>query len=489
MLSWNDQLAQWLEPLGHFSFFCRALGLLFLLDLAAYLPWFGVFFGHREPSQFQMRSRTLERALVLGWIASALALIFAPGYPRLLGSLFFYAVYRHYYIDQRWASVRRGGGAPGFMSHWAVFYLVVLQFAAYLDRSGWLLGWVWTMAKVDFAVIMTCAGMYKLLIGYLHLDGMEYGRVNPMWGYFWRFFRHESPTSLHIRVNNWLACIVELIAAAMMYFPRWQFLGGLAISLSFVYVSLLIRLGRLAWLMVLLPMLYHPSFAATLLSETPFFLDVPQVFLSLIVLVCCVFMALLPVVKVTQYLNLFANWHWPQPWQGLISRYANTVPITMWRVFTPDVTNFWIKIYEVIPATGKEIPVLDETTYSVRGWSEPAMKLRFLHVTESIALTSVFTTLKYFPSKPELFAEKLLTYARSLEVTLKRPVEAFRFEYVAIFKQPDHFQFLSVGDFHLDMSTGKVEITKRVPEFDFSAPSKYSPVRESSAPGTYERKS
>ncbi len=56
------------------------------------------------------------------------------------------------------------------------------------------------------------------------------------------------------------------------------------------------------------------------------------------------YLAMLPVVKFVQYYNLFANRRLPEPWQAWIAGYANRMPIIMWRVFTPDVTNFFFRI-------------------------------------------------------------------------------------------------------------------------------------------------
>lgn len=454
-----------------FDLFCQALGLLWLLDLLAYLPFFTVAFGKIEARGYAGQNPGWTTRLALGWLASGLAVMFGNAWLRLAGSLFFYVLYRHFYIDTRWSSIRRGFGAPGFMNHWAAFYLLMLQFSAFLEPA--LSQQVLFVMRVDFAVIMICAGTYKYMVGYLHHDGMEYGCVNPYWGYFWRFFlRHTHPRGWYYRVMNHLASGVEIVAGVMMLFPATRVGGAVAISLSFLYVGLLIRLGRLAFLMALLPVIYFPVFQP---PAVPFHLGGAALFYPL----TWAFLGLLPAVKFLQYYNLFANKSLPQPLQKWLSSYANFVPIIMWRVFTPDVTNFYLRIYEENP----ERPLCDEETFSLSNWSW--LKLRFLHVTESIASVSVFTTLKYFPSNRALFNEKLLKYSLSLQHSLGRPVERLRYEYIAITKMGDRFAFWHVGNFRVDLNTHQVSEEKLVPEFDFAAPSKFSPVRESAAPGNF----
>jgi len=469
--------------LGDFDFFCRLIGFLWLLDLAAYLPLFTVAFGKIEERGFQGENPAVTGRLGCAWLLSALALIFGGRFLKLWASLFFYGIYRHYYIDTRWSSIRRGFGAPGFMSHWTAFYLLMLQLSSFLDPSGALPGKVWWMMQIDFAVIMICAGTYKYMVGYLHHDGMEYGCVNPFWGYFWRFFLKAHPRGWYFRGMNVLASGVEVVAGVMMLFGSTRVVGAVAISLSFIFVGLLVRLGRLAWLMAALPLLYFPSFGPTLVAGTPFHVSAPTLLLDFLHLLIGLFLALLPLAKFTQYYNLFANRTLPGPLQKWVTTYANQVPIIMWRVFTPDVTNFFVRIYEEDPKTGQTRTLLDENTFRLKRWSW--LELRFLHVTESIASVSVFTTLKYFPSNRALFNDKLLRYSLSLQHALSRPVERLRYEYVLIHKFPDKFGFVHVGNFYVDLNTNSVTEEKLVSDFDFAAPSRFSPVRESASVGGF----
>lgn len=463
-----------------FDLFCWLVGFLWLLDLVCYLPMFAVFFGKIEERGYQPGNQSYTRKLKLAWLLSGLALIFGNRLLKLAASCFFYGLARHYYIDSRWSSIRRGAGAPGFMSHWTALYLVLLQFSSFLDPGGQLPEQILFQMRVDFAVIMLCAGAYKYGVGYWHHDGMEYGCVNPFWGYFWKLFLRLNPGHWAFRAQNILASGVEFAAGLLMLFPPTRVVGALAISLSFIYVALLIRLGRLAWLMAVLPLCYFPDFGTTLISGTPVHLQTPPFLLQGLHGLSWAFLAMLPLVKFMQYYNLFANKSLPGPLQKWVSTYANKVPIIMWRVFTPDVTNFYIRIYSEDP----EEAILDEKVLSLNHWENPLLKLRFWHVTESIASVSVFTTLKYFPSNRKMFDDKLIRYSQSLQLKARR----LRYEYISIHKLPDRFVFVHVGNFRVNLDTNEVIEEKLRPDFDFTAPSKFSPVRESANVGSFTPK-
>lgn len=451
------------------EYLIRAVGFLFFLDLLAYLPFFRVFFGNRW--------------LAPVWAACSLSMVFGGPELAFLGSGGLFVIFRYYFIESRWSSIRRGGGAPGFMSHWTILFLLLVQGAAFLDASGVLAQQTLTMMKVDFAWIMICAGVYKACVGYLHHDGMEYGRANPFWGYHWKAYKNSDPASLHVVVLNWLGSLVEIVAGVLMLTPSLlaQQAAALSITLGFVYVAAFIRLGRLAFLMMLLPSIFFLQPATV-----PVHLEVPGPVLMGLGWLTMAYMALLPLVKAVQYYNLFAKREVPQPLQGWVTAYANWVPIIIWRVFTADVTNFFIRVYHQGPE-GEESLVHEDRTYSYHPhcWWPLRWKLRFLHVTESIALTSVFTTLKYFPSRPDLFEEKLLRYSQSLPSTWGKPLRRLRFEYVSIVKTPTCFEYHPVGNFLVDLENQRVERQPIVGDFDYAAPSRYSPCAETQEPGSY----
>lgn len=461
--------------------FRTLLGVLFLIDLLCYLPFARVCLGPIYWRRSWPSSDGMLAAVLVAWALGALSLI--TGIFAFASTLVLLVLFRHYYVANRWKNLFRGGGAPGFMSHFAVLHLTSFELAEALDPTGSLSTLALVVFSVDLGTIMLDSGAYKLLSGYMHSEGMEYGLANPMWGYWFRVFRRIDPRHFLLRAQDIVAAAGEIVmGAAMIVFP-FRGLGAVICILSFVYLLPLIRLGRLAALMAVLPLPLLPQIPVGLpmgtelpVSSTPGW----PAQLQAIILIA--YLGLLPAVKIVQYLNLFQRRPFPLMLQRWLTRYWDAVPIIMWRVFTPDVTNFFIRIY-AIDASGRETAVLTEDgTYAYRDLRHWQRAARFLHVTESIALTTVFTTLKYFPSRRDLFEERLVGYARSLGLT---DATGVRFEYVAIRKAGTALGYDAVVEFVVELASGVVRERKLDPAFDYSRAARFSSIRETAGFGSY----
>lgn len=474
-------------PVNNYLLFRQLAAVFFLLDLLAYLPYARACLG---PGYWRgtFLERPAARGLVYGaWALGSLSLLLGV-YP-LAGAAILFPLFRRIYVKGRWNTLFRGGGAPGFMSHFSMLYILAFELARTVDPTLRLTHAVHTMFRVDFGVVLACSGTYKSLSGYLKGEGMEYGLANPIWGYHWRFFKRVSPRNLLLRAQNVHAALTQVVMGVLLAFsPLYAplgWIGGLMCAGAFFYLIFMVRLGRLAALMMIVPLPYFPDFGIDLTGALAIARDVapvalPAIAVSALVGLCWAYIVVLPFLKVMQYTNLFLSRQFPQPFQRLLTWYQNWVPIIMWRVFTPDVTNFFIRIRQVDPATGATTPIADEETgYSYFGPGGLRWKLRFLHVTESIAVTTVFTTLKYFQSKRELFERKLVEYARSLGAG------TFEFEYVAILKGPSAFEFMPVGRFRVETTSGRIDEEKLVPSFDYTAPASHSHIKETAGYGNY----
>jgi hypothetical protein len=460
----------------------QAAALLFLLDLVAYLPYARTCLGRGYWGDTAV-SRALPFVLVV-WALNALSLLF--GVLPLAGAAVLWQLFRHFYVRNRWKNLFRGGGAPGFMSHYLAMYLVFFELAARLDASGLLGDHVATMLRIDFGVVLLCSGTYKSLSGYLRGEGMEYGLANPLWGYWFRLFRRLSPKNILLGAQDRFVAVAQVATGVCLIVPQTAVAGAIMCILAFLYLVPTVRLGRLAFLMMAVPLPFLPELGFAPLGQAvaPTVLATPPVVLTILHGAITAYLVILPAVKVMQYLNLFAKIQLPGPLQRALTAYANFVPIIMWRVFTPDVTNFFIRIYKVDRETGAETPLVHEdSTYAYRELTRFGWSMRFLHVTESIALTTVFTTLKYFRSQRPLFEAKLLAYAQTLGLDPAR--EKARFQYVAILKGEAEFEYLAVSDFVVDLETREVTEHRLVPDFPYDEPARYSHIKETAGYGTY----
>jgi hypothetical protein len=452
----------------------------FLLDLLAFLPYAKVCLGRGYWPKGALHGKAVPPVL-LAWAAAAVSL--GIGFYPIVGAAVLWLIFRNFYIANRWKNLFRGGGAPGFMSHHTTLFILLLESAALLDRSGLLGDRVFLMYRIDFGTILLCSGTYKSLSGYLRGEGMEYGLANPMWGYFFRLFRRLNPRGITVGLQDIAAASGQVVMGTLLLFPKTSAIGAALCILGFVALIPVVRLGRLAALMGVIPLLWLPPLGfhfADVRNFSPI-QSPPAVITALSVLIFG-YIALLPVVKVNQYLNLFLSVSLPRPIQAAMTWYANFVPVIMWRVFTPDVTNFFIRIYAVDRSSGAETPLLvEDGTYSYREiFTRFRWSARFLHVTESIALTTVFTTLKYFRSQRGLFEERLRDYARTLGTH-----ERLRFEYVSIAKGAKSFEYRAVADFFVEPVSGEVTEHRLDPDFDYGARAPGSHIRETTGFGSY----
>jgi len=472
------------------SVFRMCYGVLLLAVLLAALPHSRRFFlserwgGYAESSwDVDVLQNPVALPLVLAvWLACGVLITLAVW--TLWAAFVNLLLCRYFFVWMRWKGVLRGMGAPGFMTYWvglAVFLLeLATQYAPGL-RSLALL-----VVQVDFALIILSSGVYKFTAGYPQNHGMELGLVNPEWGYWPKFYRRLAPGHPLIRTLNHLAWSTEVVAAVLMLIPSaiLHLLGALLIVISFIFISTQIRLGVLCEMVIICALLFIPGgvgdtwlqhlipAGVAIDSQSsgggPAWLQ-PVLAVGLILYVC-----LLPLAHAGLYFNFYARRSLPKPLQLALDRYTNFFGIIIWRVFSVDVVNFFIRIYRVSKESGQRI--------LVSKWGHPRESLRYSHVAESITVTSVFTTLKYYPSNSGLFHQRLLRYARTLG---SQERESLVFKYLDITKRANGFEFRDVAEFTVDVGAATVSCQPVQDQTLIHAAHPVSPVHEGIRPGTY----
>ena len=419
--------------------------------------------------------------LVMGiWFISALGLVF--GWWVILAAFVNLILCHYFFIQMRWKGALRGMGAPGFVTYWlgtAVFLLeYTRQWAPDLSSLALL------VLQVDFALIMLSAGTYKLLSGYRRNEGMELGLLNPEWGYWLKSWSRLSPNHWVFWTLNQLAWATEIVAALLMLFPSTRFLGGMLILVSFIFIATQIRLGFLCeMVMVCCLLFFNPgsaggrllsSIVPSSVADVVVFPELPMTSGNQALAVgLWVYLLLLPFAHAGLAYNFYRRTPLPAIVQRALDLYTNVFGIIIWRVFSVDIINFFIRIYEQ-PASGGVRRLISRW-----GW---AGGLRYSQVAESIAVTSLFTTLKYYPSDHGMFVERLLRYAR----TVPHQSDArLLFEYVSIVKREGRFAFVPVMHYFVDVEKHSV-VEKTVNDLvSVQAAARTSPVHEGRNPGTY----
>jgi hypothetical protein len=463
-----------------------AYGILMLLTLVWAWPHRRRFFlserwnGYAEsrPGVDLLHRPTVFPVLLVVWAAAVAGL--AAGAAVVPAAFVNLLLCRFFFVHMRWKGVLRGMGAPGFIAYWLGAVVFLLEFTSRFAPG--LRGLALLVAQADFALIMASAGIYKLTAGYAGGHGMDFGMVNPQWSYWWRTFKRFPPGHWLFRILNHLAWTTEIAAAVLMLLPPTRALGGLVISVSFLLLATQIRLAWLSEMLVLCGLLFVPpghavdAWIAGVWPAAP----VPASAASGSMVVHLIaggvlvgYLVLLPFAHAGLFYNLYARRRLPGLLQQALERYTNFFGIIIWRVFSVDHLDFFVRIYAERGADGRR------TLLSRHGsWRT----LRFSHVAESIVLTTLFTTLKYYPSQTERFEDRLRRYARTLDCP---DDHVLVFQYVSVNKGAHAYEFIPAVEYTLDPLDGVLRVAQLRAGFDVRAAHRASPVHEGAVPGSY----
>ncbi len=459
-----------------------AYGVLLLAMLIAALPqarryflserWGG--YGQRGIAVEFIHNPLMLPILLIVWIGAAAALVLGR---LVVPAALVNALLCHYYfVQMRWRGVLRGMGAPGFIAYWLGVAVLLVEYTR--RHAPELHGVALLVLQVDFALVMLSAGIYKFSAGYRHNNGMELGMVNPEWGYWTAFWARLPPSAWWFRVFNELAWLTEVVAAVLMLLPPTRALGGMLILVSFVFIATQIRLGFLAEMVIVCCLLFvspdsmvspwlESVFAG---ARAPDVVAGPAVVNAMLGAGLWIYLLLLPPVRAGLMYNFYAKKSLPSWIQRPFEAYTNLFGLILWRVFSADITNFFVQIRE---------RDRDGTTRLISDWGR---SLRFRQVAESITVTSLFTTLKYYPSNRELFTERLLRYARTIPHATGSTLV---FEYVSVVKRDDRFDFVAIAEYEVDVRRASVAEHVFDNTVSVHRPAAASPIHEGAHPGSY----
>jgi hypothetical protein len=313
---------------------------------------------------------------------------------------------------------------------------------------------------------------------------MELGLCNPMWGYWWKWYAARPPGSVVFWTMNQLAWGTEVVAALLMLMPSTRELGAILLILSFLFILTQIRLGFLCEMVVIASLLYVvPSgtidgwiaaiVPVSLAAAPAAVSNAPGVTVinAALAVSLWTYLALLPFAHAGLYYNFYGRRSLPGPMQRVLERYTNLFGLIIWRVFSVDLVNFFIRVWREPRGGGVR-------TLAGRLGTWP----RFNHVGEMICITSLFTTLKYYPSNNAIFRERLLRYARTLA---RGADEVLVFEYVSVVRRERRFDWVPMAEYRVDPDAGTIDEHLIDKSFSPRAAHVVSPVHEGAVPGSY----
>jgi hypothetical protein len=392
------------------------------------------------------------------WIAASIC-TFSQKF-TLVASVFLLAICHYYFIFHRYSGVGRGIGAPGYFITWANFtnfaYILIETFyPSSLDLLSKLL-------LVELGFIFLVSGIYKITAGYISGQGMNIGLNNPQWAYFPNLFQKLTEHSFITKLLNYISVYGEILGGVLLISIKFQMVGAIIIAFMFLGVSLLVRLGNLCSIIIVTVL--APNFIVSSgLSEgahlgasfTNFFL------LSCLILSLAIYIAI--------NLNFYFRLRFPKKVQSGINFLVRLLGTSMWRVFTADITSIYIEIYEISDGIKRQISTWDR-------W-KPS---RFRFVGEAIAVTSIFTLLKYTQDR-SLFESRILDYSRTLD-TVNNEIY---FDYFHIEEIGGQISRRSVCTYRVSKDTGQVFEKKNDSQFDFSSQIQKSKLYKTNSYGNY----
>lgn len=373
---------------GIFNLIASTINLCFMVDSYT-------FFIARKSLIFSKLSTFKVNTLIIYWFTSNSILLFKPNFLLLItfysvNTILLYKIT----ILHRHTSNLRGMGAPGN-------FLYILNLANLTFALGSLFNkdTVLMLARIfviEIGIIFLISGIYKYHSGYRSDRGIQIGLYNPMWNvfsFFWKKIPPNHPINLTL---NWIGLWGEVIAGALLISVIGNTLGAIIIFVLFIGIGILVRLGTLAPTIIILvfadklAVLYDTNKNLTsdyyISGESLIAIGLLILFLNIIAYI------------VMNY-NFYAQKSIkPACFQDAVNGYLKFSGLVLWRVFTADLTAIYIEI-----RNSEKI---------VSQWRGRTLS-RWNCVLESIALVSVFTSLKYSPTE-ELFMHRLSSYLKTL---------------------------------------------------------------------------
>ena len=378
---------------------------------------------------------------------------------RIYASFALLLICYYYFIFHRFTSISRGMGAPGYFTFFInkISFLIIIvsdYFPSFLNN---LINFI----SMEIGLIFIVSAIYKIKSGYRTDRGINIGLVNPQWSYFPNFWQKINLFSIKYRILNFMSIYMELLGGIFLCIPKTQIAGFTLITLTFLAVATTVRLGVLCIQIIL-----SVSTVFINTSETKNITNHHDI-LSIIFLI--IIMAQI-ISYLVNFLILFKEYNFKYMIKKFVHFMNKYYGISLWRVFTSDLTSIYVEVYAKNQLG--EYRLLSE-------WGKWNC-FRYRNVGESITITSIFTTLKYFPANSDLFESKLLTHSLSIK---DYNFIKYKVYYIATNIDYASHEFVLVSDFNVDKLNKVISVEVKNNTIDLRNPDNFSAVRKNSGTG------
>jgi len=402
--------------------FRKCLGTIFILDLLYFAPWFQMMFGREYQFNSPVQNRITASLLFLLWFLSSLSLIIIEN--PFLTAILLTIVFRFYYIESRTTNLFRGGGAVGILPAVIVTYIALIETAIFIELNWINCQFILLIMIFQIGIFMLDSSFNKMSSGYFRNQGFQFTVYNPFWT-FWANFKtlRLIPSSFWRLINIFLP-ITQCLIASLLLFPNFQQYGVLLLSMGFVILTFIVRLGSLTILLSSLFVLYFdgiaPSYQLINFNELMMRIEPEVMIMAFLYLFIILFGQILV------WLNYYKNIFLPVPLQKAVNFINSHLPILVWRVFTPDVVNLHCLVFEVDKIGSRRL--LNKKNFTTDFGYNFFHKLRFFNVAESCVLSSIFNSVKYDRNNFSSTVDKIKRYCHTISPHLSDSDSSIEFE-------------------------------------------------------------
>ncbi|MCE3229977.1 MAG: uncharacterized protein K0S32_4528 [Bacteroidetes bacterium] len=438
---------------NNYLLFTKLVGVVFLFDIILLMPFAKRYLSDPYIENSFFSKKNLSYLATFLWIESAIALIFS--WNILIHALLFVVVYRYVFIDKRYKGLARGAGAVGYMPYQAALYIFIRECAM---QSGINSQWVYLVDTAHLAItawMMLNAGISKALNGYLNNKGVQHSLVNPMWGYWPALFSKLNPNHGLFMVMNILGVATEIGSGILLWFPATRELGAIILMLIFVFVLFTIKLQGLCLLMISIPILFVRDLGVYHDTVTPPVI-LPNILSHVLITVYLTICALNVLVSAYQFIRLYTPVLKTIRINKYIDKLAGIVPIFIWRVFTYDVVNTFVKVS--YRSNDRKCLMVDDKNYMFGNFKHICTNYRFIHVAESVVLSTLVNQIKY--NQPvEILKKKFFDYCSTLIKPSPNDKVEWIFEKFEILEDKGRFYRKLTHVIYCDPSENKFQIS------------------------------
>lgn len=407
---------------SNYFLFRVVCGLFFLIDLLFYLPYFFRLFGIQyQPNSF-IKNKTTSKLIILIWFFACLNLIL-PG-NALFGSLILSVLFRYFYIYSRSSNLFRGGGAVGMYPTFIVNAIFLIEFGHILNLSNIYFSIVIIIMFIHLGITIFDAGLYKCLNGYFNGHGIEYALRNHLWSYWAPFFKKIYIPNVLWKFANIIIASLQMIIGILLINPFTIIYGIKFLSVGFIFLGIFLKLGTLPFLVgsyqILSPdftlinyfnfNLYNENIRRIIFEINIF--EYNKIIENILIIIYFLLLSIYFIIQCCIYFNFYLKYKFNNIVQIIIDFLSLYSPILIWRVFSADVVNLIVNVYEI--NYDKKIRINPENYYN-KNAKNIFSKIRFFHVAESCVLSSIFNSVKYNENNLSSAKEKIIRYSKTLE--------------------------------------------------------------------------